>query len=515
MILSGAKLDDAFDLRTVVRRWAATKPDEPALVELDETVTWSALEAASDRLAANLLALGLTPGDRVASLMPNRPALAVHYLACAKAGLVATPLNYRYAAPEIDHALGVSGAVLLVAHAERASDVAASALAPRLRNGTVWYGGDEGVRFEDLRDREPARTALPDVSRDAPYLVFFTSGSTGLPKGVTHTLASAGATVASLAAGIELGPDDVVLPGTSLSHCAAFSFTFASLSTGARTLVARSFEPPEILALLRRESPTVVCMLPAPLFAVVRDHGATHADFRSLRLCISGGDKVSSELEREFTDLVGFPIEEVYGMTEMGNACMNHPRPGKLGSLGRPLPGITIAIRDEAGNELPPDREGRMWMKGPAMTSGYWGQPDATAAAIRDGWLDTGDVMRVDADGYLWFHGRRKQIIVHDGSNITPQEVEEALAAHPAVEGVGVVGVRHPLHGETVRAYVTLRRGAQRPTAHDLAVHARTRIAAYKVPEEFVFLPELPVNAAGKLDRVGLKRLAEEGHGPV
>jgi long-chain acyl-CoA synthetase len=515
MILSGARLEGGVELPAVARRWAAAKPDEPALVELDETVTWGGLDAASDRLAANLLDLGLLPGERVASLMPNRPALVIHYLACAKAGLVATPLNYRYAPPEIDHALAVSGAALLLAHADRVRDVAASARVPGLRHGVVWYGGGDGLRFEELRDREPATRALPEVSRDAPYLIFFTSGSTGLPKGVTHTLASAGATVASLAAGIDLCASDVVLPGTSLSHAAAFSFTFASLSVGARTLVARSSEPPEILALLRAESPTIVCMLPAPLFAVVRDHGATPADFRSLRLCIAGGDKVSNELEREFTDLVGFPIEEIYGMTEMGNACMNHPAPGKPGSLGRPLPGITLTIRDEAGEELPAGSEGRMWMKGPAMTVGYWNQPEATAATIRDGWLDTGDVMLVDADGYVWFHGRKKQIIVHDGSNISPQEVEEALAAHPAIDGVGVVGVRHPLHGETVRAYVTLRRGAQRPTAHDLGVFARARISAYKVPEEFVFLTEMPLNATGKLDRVGLKRLAEEGHGPV
>jgi acyl-coenzyme A synthetase/AMP-(fatty) acid ligase len=202
-------------------------------------------------------------------------------------------------------------------------------------------------------------------------------------------------------------------------------------------------------------------------------------------------------------------------MTEIGHASINHPAPGKPGSLGRLLPGLTGAIRDDAGRDLAAGSEGRLWVKGPANMIGYWDDSRATADTIRDGWLDTGDLMSVDADGYLWFHGRKKQIIVHDGSNVAPQEVEEALAAHPAIAAAGVVGVRHPLHGENVRAYVVVRAGAERPSAYDLAVFARTRVAAYKVPEEFVFLADLPLNATGKLDRVGLKRLAEAGNAPV
>jgi acyl-coenzyme A synthetase/AMP-(fatty) acid ligase len=532
MPTSGPRLDADVEVRTLLRRWVAEKPGEPALVELggggaerrgggapsletSELCTWAELEAASDRLARNLLDLGLEPGDRVASLMPNRPALVVHYLACAKAGLVATPLNFRYAPPEIDHALGTSGAALLLAHADRAADVAASLEAAKLRRGLVWYGGGGPLRFEELRDRAPTRRELPSLPASAPYVVFFTSGSTGLPKGVTHTLSSVGGGVASIVAGLGVDAGAVVLPGTSLSHAAAFFLTLAGLAAGARTLVARSTEPPEILALLRRLQPTLLCMLPAPLFAVVRDHGATRADFRSLRLCIAGGDKVSAELEDEFTALAGLPVEEVYGMTEIGYTSINHPAPGKPGSLGRLLPGYTAEVRDEADRELPAGREGRMWIEGPADMVGYWNDPGATAATIRDGWIDTGDVMSIDADGYLWFHGRRKQIIVHDGSNVTPQEVEEALLAHPAIENAAVVGMRDPLHGESIRAYLTIREGASRPAAHDLTVFARGRIAAYKVPEEFVFLTEMPLNSTGKVDRVGLKRRAEGHRGPA
>jgi acyl-CoA synthetase (AMP-forming)/AMP-acid ligase II len=168
-----------------------------------------------------------------------------------------------------------------------------------------------------------------------------------------------------------------------------------------------------------------------------------------------------------------------------------------------------MAIRDENGTEMAAGAEGRLWIKSPCNTVGYWGNPEATGATIKDGWLDTGDVMKVDADGYLWFCGRRKQIIVHDGSNISPQEVEDALIEHPAVAGAGVVGIHDLVHGENVRAFVTLKEDAPRPTSHALIEFARARVG-YKAPEDVVVLDAMPLNPTGKVDRVALKKMAEE-----
>jgi len=231
-----------------------------------------------------------------------------------------------------------------------------------------------------------------------------------------------------------------------------------------------------------------------------------------LRLCRSAGDKVPAELEKEFIALTGHPVNEGYGMSEIGLASLNPPSGVvKLGSVGPPSPGFMFSIRHDAGHELPHGQQGRLWVKTPTRTSGYWNNPEASAEVIQDDWLDTGDVMKADEDGYLWFCGRKKQIIVHDASNICPQEVEEALLEHPAVENAGVIGVHDLMHGENVRAYVELKSEATRPKARELIQFARERVG-YKAPEEIVFLDAMPLNPTGKVDRVTLKKLAAGDH---
>jgi acyl-coenzyme A synthetase/AMP-(fatty) acid ligase len=443
--------------------------------------------------------------------MPNRGALLVHYLACFKAALTATPLNYRYQAPEIDHALEVSGASLLVAHTERDDLLAASERVAGLRLGRISYGTGGGPhrQLEDLMNRDGRAPDLPQPRAAAPAFIFFTSGSTGKPKGVTHTHGTFGWILASAIAGLSLTPADVFLPATSASHVAASSFSFAGLAAGACVAIARSFGGDELLPLLRQARPSLLCMLPAPLFGLVRDHGAAREDFQSIRRCISGGDKIAAELEREFLDLTGFAIEEVYGMTETGTSTINPTAAlNRIGSIGQLAPGFTASIRGEDGAEVPPGTPGRLWIKSPGNMIGYWNRPDATAETIVDGWLDTGDLVAADEQNYLWFRGRKKQIIVHDGSNICPQEVEESLLEHAAVASAGVVGIHDLIHGETVRAYVVFNRDVKPPTTAELVQFSRARVG-YKAPDEIIVLNAMPTNAVGKVDRVALRHLAD------
>ncbi|MEZ5076307.1 MAG: class I adenylate-forming enzyme family protein [Solirubrobacterales bacterium] len=515
MLIEGLELERrAPPLHDLLRAGLEADPEALALVSAAGELSWRELDEETARLARAYLELGLEPGDRIASLMPNRIALVVHYLACFRAGLVVTPLNYRYTHREIDHALEVCGARALLAHAERGEDLAASRLAGEIELGTIVYGTGEGEgrrRFEDLVASDPPARELPSPAPDAAAAIFFTSGSTGPAKGVTHTHESLRWMMASANQAFELGPGDVFLPGSSISHIGSFLWTICALGVGARALVARSYDAHEILPLLRAQKPTVMAMIPAALAALIRDHDLAPADFASLRICRAGADKVSTELLGEFVALAGFPIDEGYGMTEVGLTTLNPPAgPIKQGSIGPPIPGYAVSLRAE-GSEGPlePGTVGRVWIRSPARMAGYWGAPEATAAVVEAEWLDSGDLARADEDGYLWFFGRKKQVIVHDGSNISPFEVEGALVEHPAVALAGVVGIHDQVHGENVRAYVTVRPEAERPSAADLIVFCRERVG-YKAPEEIVFLDEMPLNPTGKIDRVGLKKMAED-----
>jgi long-chain acyl-CoA synthetase len=513
---SGMHLERPVAMDDLLSKGLNERPDELALVSMHERWTWRELDRDADRLAGNLLAVGFRPGDRIASLLPNRCATEVFYIGCIRAGLIAVPLNYRYMAPEIDHALAVSEAAGIVAHAERDSDIVSSKLARSLRLGVINYGAEDDRlhRLEGMIAQPPPASTLPALDNAAAAFIFFTSGSTGSPKGVTHSNKTIGWIAASTASGLSLSPKDIFLTASSLSHEGGVGFSFAALSAGATVAIARQFDPDEYLALLRQVRPTVIWILPAALMPLVEAPDATSEDFTSLRYCATGGDKLPAELEREFEETTGFHIHETYGMTEVGCVTANPPVGlNKHGSIGPLMPGYELEIRDEHGRELAANEQGRLWIRSPATMIGYWNRPDATAEVIVDGWLDTGDVMSVDEDGYLWFAGRKKQIIVHDGSNISPQDVEGALLAHPAIAAVGVVGVHDLAHGENVRAYVTLHDGVAVPSARELIAFARESIG-YKAPEEIVFLDEMPLSPAGKVDRTALKTMAEAGASP-
>jgi acyl-coenzyme A synthetase/AMP-(fatty) acid ligase len=512
MPLSGPRLDAPVNLLEILSRGLEAKPDELALISQRARWTWRELDQLSTRYAKNLINLGLRKGDRVASLMPNRDSLIIHYLACVKSGLVMTPLNYHYTAPEIDHVLEVTEASVLLAHAERDQDLAASEHVPRLPLGVISYGADDvrSPSFEELLDATSPDLALPTASASDPAVIFFTSGSTGKPKGVTHSYETYGWLLAAAVKGSEATAGDVVLPGLSVSHEGGHALSFTGFAVGARVLIAHSFDAGELLTLLREARPTLILTFPAILIALVRNHDATREDFDSLRLCLVGGDKVTAELEREFADLTCSNIYETYGMTEIGLSNISPPSGvNKLGSVGPVNAGYTLSIRDDSGNELPAGEEGRLWVKSPATMVGYWNRPDATAETIVDGWLDTGDLFRADEDSYLWFCGRRKQIIVHDGSNISPQEVEDSLLAHPGVQAACVVGVHDPVHGENVWAFISYKEGVERPTSQELIDFSRSRVG-YKAPEVIEMLEKLPLNATGKVDRVTLKKLAAD-----
>jgi len=513
-VVVGPPLETAkVELQHLLRFGLATKPDAVALYTPAGEPDWTfaSLDAASDGVARGYLRLGVKKGDRAASLLPNCVELMIHYIACAKIGLALTPMNYRYTPPEMDHALDLSRSTVLVAHVgQRKDDLARLTVRPPL--GTVAVGGrdDENVaHFSDLMKEEGPPVVLhPEADGDAPAIVFFTSGSTGKPKGVTHSYDTYGYCLASFIQALHVTEKDIIMPCSSLSHAAGTAYSLGGLAVGAPAVIAPNGTADVVLPLFRSVRPTIAFFLPSFLLMLVRDARAEREDFASLRLLQSGGDKVARLLQKECFELSGLYVTEIMGMSECAPITIHAEleRDDKRGSIGKVTPGLSICIRDVATRrEVPLGEDGRMWIKGKLVMTGYWNNPGVTSDTIRDGWMDTGDVVHADADGYIWFSGRQKQIIVHDGSNISPLEVEDVLMTHAAVDQAGVVGVPDVVHGENVKAYITLKEGiAAAPSELELIEHCRVQIG-YKSPESIEILPSMPLNPTGKVDRAALK----------
>ena len=509
MKVSGRFLAEPIVLNDPLRPALSRDPEAVALHDLNRSMSWAELEQSCHALAKHYLGIGLRPGDRIASLMPNSLELLIHYLAGLRCGLVLTPLNYRYTVPEINHALDVSGARCLIHHCERQTDVDASNV-PTDCDLECITTNDDGFVSELSQGFADLSLAQTEHDPDQPCFLFFTSGSTGKPKGVTHTRQSLGWMFSSVLDVTGLRPGEQFLAGSSLSHIASSTFALAALCRGASVLVPNNLSCSCLEILLREHHPQVVMALPVTLFSLVRDERLQRSDFASVRLCVSGGDKVNHQLHVEFEQATGQRIDECYGMSEIGFASLS-PIDGenRIGSVGKMCPGFEGCIRSSDGRELSFGEEGVLWVKSPTLTVGYWNNPAATAETIQKGWLNTGDAMRLDDDGYLWFCGRRKQIIVHDGSNICPQDVEEALMEHPAVDQAGVIGIEDAVHGQNVHAYVSFKSGFDLPTVPELISFARERVG-YKAPEVLQILPSLPLNSVGKINRVALHSMTSK-----
>jgi acyl-CoA synthetase (AMP-forming)/AMP-acid ligase II len=312
-------------------------------------------------------------------------------------------------------------------------------------------------------------------------------------------------------------PQDVHLVSTAACHAAAFTGQLLpNIYAGGTCVLTHLPDPAQVVEAIGRHRVTRVQMLSATLEDLVEYlEGHPGADLGSWRCCTAGGDVVPLELHHRFLKATGFEIDELYGMTEALSCITNPPFGAKRpGSVGKPVAQTRLRLVDGQGRDVPAGQTGELLVQSPAMMVGYWNDPAATAEALRGGWLHTGDLARCDEDGYYWFVGRKKEIIIRGGSNISPLEVEEVLDEHPAVHLSCVVGLPDQHYGQTVAAYVALREGASpRPTADDLRRFVADRIAAYKVPQRITIVAEMPLNATGKVDRKKLHALVLAGHG--
>ncbi len=518
MALTGPPLASPVDVSRLLDKGLAGDPDDTALISLETSWTWQELAEDSARLAGNLLGLGLKPGDRVASLMPNRCALLVFYLACLKAGLVATPIPYRATPADIDRILEASGASLLLVHRERAADLAATERVASLAHGVVGFGQGSlaGARLDDFIEKDAEIEDYPEIPADAPCFLLFGGAPGTAPRGILHCGRSLGWSLASLAAGYRLEPGDIVMNGAALSHYGGIATCLAALASGCRVAIARNDDAEEILPLMRAEQPSLALMLPSSMVRLVRDYEAGAKDFASLRHLACGGGQVPRSQLRIFERQAGIRLTEPYGMVELGPVTSEAGGREETeaervtGAVGQLLPGFAAEIRNEVGYLLPAGMPGRLWIRSPSALLGYWSGSAVEAAPAEEGFLDSAETMRADRNGTLILTGNRNQVRVEPNLNEATREVEAVLADHPDIAAAAAVLLHDLLYGEMLLAYVVLAASGEPPREQELIAFARSRVG-FRAPEQVLFVEDLPLDGSGQLDRDALRQMTESG----
>lgn len=500
-------------LQDWLRQVSSTHPNKTALVYEGMRWSYADFDQITDAVADSFRQLGLGRGDRIVFLLPNCPELVFCYYACFKLGAIAVPLNTRLQSAELEYIVNHCGARLCISHASLFP--ALQAVRSHLPAVERYFLVGDGAAFPNL----PPFSALlhpspshPAISRSAapsaPAVILYTSGTTARPKGVTHSHASLESTAQYFIETVGMQSEDVLGGMLPLSHIFGFALQLVvAVSTGATLVLLSNFDPAIVLPILEREWVTKLYGLPVMFNALVHDSAVTLYDLRALQVCFAGGDSVPEPLYQRVKELWGIELVQGCGMTEVLPYCINPPAANRMGSIGPVCSGMQLRLVDGQGQDVAVGEVGEVLVRSEAVMLGYWNNPVATAEILRDGWLYTGDLARCDRDGYYWFVGRSKEIIIRGGSNIAPLEVEAVLYQHPAVREAGVVGVPDPAWGEVVRAYVALKPG-QSVTERELHSFLQERLAAYKVPEAIVFLPDLPKGLTGKIHRKTLREWA-------
>ncbi len=487
------------NLSSLLEQAAAEHGERPAVRMDDLVLSYAEIRNAAGRLTALLSSLGVTPGDRIAIMLPNVPAFPVAFYGALGAGAVVVPVNPMLKSREIAYYLKDSGAKVLFAWHAVAGEAAKAA-------------AETGAQVVEVREPDlaaplagfapvPAAAARAD---DDGAVILYTSGTTGTPKGAELTHAGlAGNAELTARTLLQAGPGDVVMGCLPLFH--VFGLTCGMNATiiagGMLTLLPR-FDPAKVMEIVARDKVTVFEGVPTMYAAMLHDPASAQADTSSLRVCVSGGAAMPVEIMRSFEKAFGCIILEGYGLSETSPvASFNHPgKVRKPGSIGTPVVGVEMRVVDLDGAELPAGEIGEIVIRGQNVMKGYWGMPDATAEAITDGWFRTGDLAKVDSDGYFYIVDRKKDLIIRAGYNVYPREVEEVFYEHPAVAEAAVIGIPHPDLGEEIGAALKLKPGAT-ATPAELREFVRERIAAYKYPRYVWLVPDLPKGPSGKILR--------------
>jgi long-chain acyl-CoA synthetase len=460
----------------------------------------------SCRVGAGLSELGIGAGERVVVTMANSPEVGIAYQALWRAGAVVTPVSFLLPVEDLRHAISDSEAAAVITTPEFADKVREATSGVGTVRFLISSGADEGfISLSDLEQAEPGEIVGRTDSDLAALL--YTGGTTGRAKGVMLSHANLDFSGSAAQAVAHVPGVNRGLGALPLSHAYGLLVTIAAMHSpepGVAVLM-RWFEPVAYLELIVEHRIQVSAVVPSML-QILLSEPLEDYDLSSLCFLTSGGAPLAPDVAEQFMRRVpSVSIRQGYGLTETAALISSTPvGDEKPGSVGLPVPGTEVRILDEQGHELPDGEVGEICAQSPGVMNGYWRSPEATAEALRDGWLRTGDLGYRDEEGYLFIVDRKKDLIIRGGFNVYPRDVEDALLEHAAIESAGVIGRPDQIHGEEVVAFISLRPGSE-ATPDELVDWARRRIGGYKYPREVYLLDAVPLTNVGKLDRKALR----------
>lgn len=483
-----------MSLGMMLEESAGQYPDRVAVTHGENKMTYRELERAACSLANHLRSLGLGRGDKVAIVLPNCPEFIIAYFGIQKIGGVAVTLHVQSTSHELGYLLTNSDAKGLItqgALAKRFEEIAHDL--PDCRHLITTNGFEADSPFREIIARGPFSTEIPTIEADDPAVMIYTAGLTGKPLGavLTHrNLLTQSELLRTIARRTEKDIGLAVIP--FFHSFGAVANMLAPLRIGAGVVLMERFTLDGIFGAIEKEGVTYVAAVPRLFLGMFFHEGAEKYRTDSLSLCITGGAAMPADFIPSFEQKFGVRIMEGYGLTEASPVCSfsRLDMTQKPGSIGIPIPNVAAKIVDDAGRELPRESTGELIIRGENVMKGYYKDPQATSQVIREGWLYTGDIGRMDAEGYIFLSGRKKRMIITSGFNVYPKEIEIVLGLHPAVQAARITGKEDLLRGEVVKAAVVLKPGIE-IEERELLRHCRAYLSSYKVPREIEFVTEI------------------------
>jgi long-chain acyl-CoA synthetase len=488
-----------LNLSRIIDRGALNFPQKIALVRDSRRYTYERLKRAVDRVAFYLSRQGMHSGDRIAVHMPNCPQWVALYYGIIRLGAVAVCVGAAYKQREIEHLLNDSRVSLLITSNELLPQVPEREIIPTVKDVVAWENDSVLASIFETRTTEHEPFVPADCNPDDECVILFTGGTTGTPKGAMLTHRNILYTAQNVCYHERAVPEDVALCFMPLNHVFGGNHIMNSTFYGCGSLVLhKSFDMDRVLSSIQAEKITRFYSVPTVYIRLLNTENSRKY-LASLTYCFSAATSMASEIVRQWREKFDLTIHEAYGMTESSSlVTFNHLYHHKVGSVGTPAGVVEVKIVDEAGNEVPCGETGEIVIRGPNIMKGYFNRAEDTARALRNGWLHSGDVGRLDEGGYLYIVDRIKDMIISGGLNVFPTEVEEVLYTHETVEECAVIGMPHSEYGEAVAAFVKIKQGRKCSEA-DLIAFCKERMASYKAPKKVMFIDELPKSPAGKI----------------